>query len=180
MKVIIITCLSASLVLQVINQTYSLRNAVMAVIPVIFILAETLNEDEFQSQVTPLISVLFQLNDRGIRAALLQRLDSFTGRLDKNAINSTVFEPMCTGFTDSSGALRELTLKSTIPLIPHLNSVNLEKLGRYLVRLQSDTENSIRTNTVIFISKVRLTSDVHFVVFYLTLFYLLPIRSHLL
>jgi len=130
------------------------RREVMAVIPVIFILAETLNEDEFQSQVTPLISVLFQLNDRGIRAALLQRLDSFTGRLDKNAINSTVFEPMCTGFTDSSGALRELTLKSTIPLIPHLNSVNLEKLGRYLVRLQSDTENSIRTNTVIFISKI--------------------------
>jgi hypothetical protein len=97
---------------------------------------------------------LFQLNDRGVRAALLQRLGTFTGRLDKNAINSTVFEPMCTGFTDSSGALRELTLKSTIPLIPHLNSVNLEKLGRYLVRLQSDPENSIRTNTVIFISKI--------------------------
>jgi SCY1-like protein 1 len=113
-----------------------------------------LDDTSFQSQISPFIVTLFQLNDRGIRAALLNRLPSLTDRLDKQAINSCVFEPMCTGFTDSSAALREMTLKSTLPLISKLNSVNIEKLGRYLIRLQSDSEDSIRTNTVIFISKV--------------------------
>lgn len=39
-------------------------------------------------------------------------------------------------------------------LVPKLNHANLEKLVRYLVRLQSDPEASIRTNTVIFIGKI--------------------------
>jgi SCY1-like protein 1 len=39
-------------------------------------------------------------------------------------------------------------------LVPHLTQPNLEKLSRYLVRLQSDPEASIRTNTVIFFSKL--------------------------
>ena len=131
------------------------RREVMAIIPPLFSIGESLDDASFQSQLAPLIATLFQLNDRGIRAALLNRLPAFTARLDKQSINSCVFEPMCTGFTDSSAALRELTLKSTLPLISNLNSVNIEKLGRYLIRLQSDNEDSIRTNTVIFISKVR-------------------------
>jgi SCY1-like protein 1 len=61
---------------------------------------------------------------------------------------------MCSGFSDSSAALRELTLKSTAALVPHLTQPNLEKLCRYLVRLQQDQETSIRTNTVIFFSKI--------------------------
>lgn len=73
---------------------------------------------------------------------------------DKNTLNEAVFEPMCSGFSDSSAALRELTLKATAALVPHLTHPNLEKLSRYLVRLQSDPESSIRTNTVIFFSKL--------------------------
>jgi SCY1-like protein 1 len=131
------------------------RREVLAIIPPLFSICDMLDESSFQSQISPFIVTLFHLNDRGIRAALLNRLPSLTERLDKQAINSCVFEPMCTGFTDSSAALREMTLKSTLPLISRLNSVNIEKLGRYLIRLQSDGEDSIRTNTVIFISKVR-------------------------
>ena len=130
------------------------RREVLAIIPPLFSICDMLDDTSFQSQISPFIVTLFQLNDRGIRAALLNRLPSLTDRLDKQAINSCVFEPMCTGFTDSSAALREMTLKSTLPLISKLNSVNIEKLGRYLIRLQSDSEDSIRTNTVIFISKV--------------------------
>lgn len=61
---------------------------------------------------------------------------------------------MCSGFTDSSAPLRELTLKSAISLVPYLTSSSLEKLTRYLIRLQSDPEASIRTNTIIFVGKV--------------------------
>lgn len=138
---------------QVVTQDIT-RREVLAIIPPLFSICDMLDESSFQSQISPFIVTLFQLNDRGIRAALLNRLPSLTERLDKHAINSCVFEPMCTGFTDSSAALREMTLKSTLPLISSLNSVNIEKLGRYLIRLQSDSEDSIRTNTVIFISKV--------------------------
>ena len=67
---------------------------------------------------------------------------------------NTIPQPLCSGFTDSSPPLRELTLKSSLPLIPTLTPPNLEKLSRYLVRLQSDPVPSIRTNTVIFIGKI--------------------------
>mmetsp|Transcript_12638 Transcript_12638/g.22717 ORF Transcript_12638/g.22717 Transcript_12638/m.22717 type:complete len:401 (-) Transcript_12638:51-1253(-) len=77
-----------------------------------------------------------------------------TKHLDKNALNVSVFEPLCSGFNDSSAALRELTLKATLALVPSLNSPNVEKLSRYLVRLQSDAETSIRANAVIFIAKI--------------------------
>ena len=77
-----------------------------------------------------------------------------TANLDASTLNSKVFEPMCSGFSDSSAALRELTLKSTLGLVPVLSPPNLEKLTRYLVRLQADSEVSIRTNTVIFIAKL--------------------------
>jgi SCY1-like protein 1 len=73
---------------------------------------------------------------------------------DQNTLNTAVFEPLCSGFSDSSSALRELTLKATLSLVPHLTHPNLEKLSRYLVRLQGDEEASIRTNTVIFFSKL--------------------------
>lgn len=97
---------------------------------------------------------MFTVNDRAIRGTLLQKV-GFLGRcLDKNILNQSVFEPACSGFSDSSAMLRELTLKATLELVPSLNQPNLEKLSRYLVRLQSDPESSIRTNTVLVFSKI--------------------------
>lgn len=110
--------------------------------------------DEFRAALTPIVEVLFRINDRGVRGALLQRSSLYSAHLDKATLNTSVFEPMCSGFTDSSGALRELTLKSAIALVPNLTPSNLEKLVRYLIRLQSDPEPSIRTNTAIFVGKV--------------------------
>jgi SCY1-like protein 1 len=85
---------------------------------------------------------------------LLNQVGFMTKHLDKNALNAAVFEPMCSGFNDSSPVLRELTLKATLSLVPSLHSPSMEKLSRYLVRLQGDSETSIRTNAVIFIAKI--------------------------
>ena len=129
----------------------------MAIVPLLFQIAESYlakKPELFQRHITPLVPTLFAVNDRGVRGAILHKISLLESQLDKNSINSHVFEPMCSGFTDSSAPLRELTLKSTIVLVPKLNHANLEKLVRYLVRLQSDPEASIRTNTVIFIGKV--------------------------
>ena len=133
------------------------RRETLAIVPLLFQIAESYlakTPELFQRHITPLVPLLFAINDRGVRGAVLQKMSLLEGQLDKSAINAAVFEPMCSGFSDSSGPLRELTLKSTIVLVPKLNHSNLEKLVRYLIRLQSDPEASIRTNTVIFIGKI--------------------------
>lgn len=123
-------------------------------IPLFFIAENYLTGDTFTNEMKPLIGLLFQVKDRGVRGTLLQKMSLLKDNLDANTLNSKVFEPMCSGFSDSSPALRELTLKSTLGLVSHLTAPNLEKLTRYLVRLQADSEVSIRTNTIIFISKL--------------------------
>jgi SCY1-like protein 1 len=139
------------------------RRQVLAVVPLLFQVAEMYltkkgegdsKESPFQVHIVPLIPSLFGINDRGVRGAILQKITLLESQLDDRTLNSQVFDPMCSGFTDTSGPLRELTLKSTIVLVPKLNAASLEKLVRYLVRLQSDPEASIRTNTIIFVGKV--------------------------
>jgi SCY1-like protein 1 len=125
--------------------------------PFFFILERHLGADKAtagSARNVDTIASLFRVNDRGIRGSLLQKMHYLTQIMDANALNNQVFEPMCSGFSDSSSALRELTLKATLSLVPHMTQPNLEKLSRYLVRLQSDPEASIRTNTVIFFSKL--------------------------
>jgi len=130
----------------------------LAILPTLFTASTAyLTPMEFQTQLSPLIELLFRVNDRAVRGALLSRIGLFVKLLDAATLNRVVFEPMCSGFSDSSAPLRELTLKSAIVLVDHLTPANLEKLTRYLIRLQSDAEDSIRTNTVIFIGKVAPT-----------------------
>lgn len=127
----------------------------LALLPTLFSASTSyLTPEEFQTQISPVIELLYRVNDRAVRGALLSRITLFAKLLDVPTLNRVVFEPMCSGFSDSSAPLRELTLKSAIVLVEHLTPANLEKLTRYLVRLQNDTEDSIRTNTVIFIGKV--------------------------
>lgn len=106
------------------------------------------------STVTGSIALLFSVADRGVRGGLLQKAGIMAERLDRGSINQAVFEPMCSGFSDSSAALRELTLQATLGLVPHLTPPNVEKLSRYLVRLQQDPEANIRTNTMYFFANV--------------------------
>ena len=129
--------------------------SVLAMInPMFYIVENYLDPGNVPKTLGPLVPLLFMVKDRGVRGALLNKVNFLSQHLDKGVLNSQVFEPLCSGFNDSSPALRELTLKATIGLVPYLNAPNLEKLSRYLVRLQSDTETSIRTNAVIFISKI--------------------------
>jgi len=109
--------------------------------------------------VKPIVKNLFHLADRGIRGSLLQRtsiLEQGFGSENKDLLNKDLFEPMCSGLSDSSAPLRELTLKSCHALVKHLTPTNIDKLARYLVRLQSDPEPSIRTNAMIFIGKIMI------------------------
>jgi SCY1-like protein 1 len=130
------------------------RTELLSSIQPLMILASTMDDVAFASTIGTGIPPLFLVNDRAVRGVLLQHIPVLSTRLNQNDINGKIFDPICSGFTDSSSALRELTLKSIMPLIPLLNASNLEKLARYLIRLQSDESPSIRTNTVIFIGKL--------------------------
>jgi SCY1-like protein 1 len=123
-------------------------------VPLFFIAESYLDTADFSREMGPLVTLLFTINDRGIRGSLLKKAPVLIQHLNGNSLNVNVFEPMCSGFSDSSAALRELTLQATAVLVPHLTQPNLEKLSRYLVRLQSDAEPSIRTQTVVFFTKL--------------------------
>lgn len=122
--------------------------------PLFFVVEKYLEHARVSKELGPLVALLFKVKDRGVRGALLSKVGFMSQHLDKNSLNVHVFEPLCSGFNDSSPTLRELTLKATLDLVPALNELNLEKLTRYLVRLQGDSETSIRTNAVIFVSKI--------------------------
>lgn len=125
------------------------RREVLSMLTPLFYIAENfLSEELVGKELTPLMQLLFAVKDRGVRGALLGKTPLFASHLNKNDLNLLVFEPLCSGFADSSDALRELTLKATVVLVPHLYPPNVEKLSRYLVRLQSDTSPSIRAHTM--------------------------------
>jgi len=131
------------------------RREVLAMMqPLFFIVENYLDKTRVSKELGPLVALLFKVKDRGVRGALLGKVGFMSQHLDKNSLNEHVFGPLCSGFNDSSPVLRELTLKATLGLVPSLNEPNLEKLTRYLVRLQADSETSIRTNSVIFVSKI--------------------------
>lgn len=122
--------------------------------PMFYIVEHYLDPSKVSKALGSLVALLFMVKDRGVRGALLSKVEFMSQHLDKNTLNSSVYEPLCSGFNDSSPALRELTLKATLALVPFLNAPNMEKLSRYMVRLQADSETSIRTNAVIFIARI--------------------------
>jgi SCY1-like protein 1 len=138
------------------TQEINRRECLAVVTPLLCIADNFLatDRDNFTTQLKPVVELLFRVNDRGVRGALLTKVNLFVKHFDPTTLNNAVFDPLCSGFTDSSAPLRELTLKSSLLLVPVLTPVSIEKLGRYLVRLQSDSEASIRTNTIIFIGKI--------------------------
>ncbi len=130
------------------------RLLVLATIPPLFFIAEAYLGNKTSQELGPMVAILFEMNDRAIRGSLLQKTAFLLQHLDNNMLNQSVFGPACGGFSDSSPTLRELTLKATVEIMPKLTQPNLEKLSRYLVRLQSDPEQGIRTNTVIVFGKL--------------------------
>jgi SCY1-like protein 1 len=131
------------------------RREILAMLSPLFFIEEHYQDPQkVGKELAPIVAKLFTVPDRGVRSVLLNTVGFFTKTLNQSALNTSVFEPLCSGFNDSSPVLREMTLKATHALVPSLTAPNLEKLSRYLVRLQSDAETSLRTNAVIFFAKI--------------------------
>jgi len=139
---------------SMLSQDMYRREVLAMLVPLFFIEEHYQDPEKVGKELAPIVAKLFTVPDRGVRSVLLNTVGFLTKTLDQNALNASVFTPMCSGFNDSSPVLREMTLKATHALVPSLFAPNLEKLSRYLVRLQSDAETSLRTNAVMFIAKI--------------------------
>jgi SCY1-like protein 1 len=120
------------------------------VLPSILKIGSKLNEEEFKAKVAPLVVQLFVSPDRGIRFRLLMSIGDMIGNLDDVMINDKIFPECVNGFTDSSGPIREATVKALIHFVPRLKAKTVEgRVTKLLLKLLQDPEASIRTNAVI-------------------------------
>jgi SCY1-like protein 1 len=120
------------------------------VLPAILKIGTRLNEEEFKEKVAPLVVKLFVSPDRAIRFRLLMSIGDMIGNLDDAMINDKIFPECVNGFTDSSGPIREATVKALIHFVPRLKAKTVEgRVVKLLLKLSQDPEASIRTNAVI-------------------------------
>jgi len=134
------------------------RNVILAILPKLFEAYEVSisSKDSFQdTKLNKMFLKLFEMSDRAVRANMLKRIDILLNRnyFEKKEI-PILFDSMCSGFNDTHNQLREMTLKSMLPLLKLLTPDKTEKLLRYLIKLANDEEDSIRVNTAIFVRKI--------------------------
>lgn len=117
-------------------------------------IAAVLSEEEMQAQVVPTVVKLFANTDRAMRIPLLNTLPQLMPHLTQRTINESIFGHVSLGFADTSPVLRELTVKSVVPLAPKLSRATLGLVMRAFAKLQLDEEAAIRTNTTICLGKI--------------------------
>ncbi|KAF2471608.1 ARM repeat-containing protein [Lindgomyces ingoldianus] len=114
-----------------------------------------LSDEEYESQITPVVVRLFANPDRAIRVCLLDNLPLMIDRLPQKMVNDKIFPQMVTGFTDVAPVVREQTVKAVLVVVPKLSDriINGELL-RYLAKTSNDEQPGIRTNTTICLGKI--------------------------
>jgi hypothetical protein len=102
-----------------------------------------------RGQIDMAVIDLFACNDRIVRVGLLQRIEKLAPAISNETVNNC-FDQICTGFSDATPVVRELTIKAMIHIVQRLNDTNKnDKLVRFLAKLQTDPEHAIRTNCVV-------------------------------
>lgn len=103
----------------------------------------------------PIITTLFNCNDRQTRILLLENLNLYANFIDDKLLNKKLFPKIVAGLGDNTVALKEITLKSMVTLAPKLSKSNLnDNLVKAIIRLLDDNEPSLVTNAVICFSKL--------------------------
>ena len=118
-------------------------------------IATKLSEDEYDSQITPVIVRLFTSPDRALRVCLLDNLPLMIDHLNQKIVTDKIFPQMVTGFGDLAPVVREQTVKAVLVVVPKLSDrvINGELL-RHLAKTANDEQPGIRTNTTICLGKI--------------------------
>ena len=118
-------------------------------------IASKLSEDEYDTQITPVIVRLFTSPDRALRVCLLDNLPLMIDHLSQKLVTNQIFPQMVTGFGDLAPVVREQTVKAVLVVTPKLSErvINGELL-RHLAKTANDEQPGIRTNTTICLGKI--------------------------
>jgi len=118
-------------------------------------IASKLSEDEYDTQITPVVVRLFSSPDRALRVCLLDNLPRMIDHLSQRIVTDKVFPQMVTGFGDLAPIVREQTVKAVLVVVPKLSDrvVNGELL-RHLAKTANDDQPGIRANTTICLGKI--------------------------
>lgn len=118
-------------------------------------IAKNLDENKFNTMVSPVIIKMFAMQDRAVRLELLNKLPEYIEILDKKTVSDKIFPSLATGSLDSEPVIREATVKSVMHLMPKLNDriINGELL-RMLAKTQNDQVAEIRANTTILLGRI--------------------------
>jgi SCY1-like protein 1 len=118
-------------------------------------IATKMDEDEYSSQITPVIIRLFSSPDRALRVCLLDNLPHMIDHLSQKIVSDKIFPQMVTGFGDLAPLVREQTVKAVLVVVTKLSDrvVNGELL-RHLAKTANDDQPGIRTNTTICLGKI--------------------------
>ncbi|KAF1928686.1 ARM repeat-containing protein [Didymella exigua CBS 183.55] len=118
-------------------------------------IGQKLSDDEYETQITPVVVRLFANPDRAIRVCLLDNLPLMIDHLPQKLVNDKIFPQMVTGFTDIAPVVREQTVRAVLTIVPKLSDrvVNGELL-RHLAKTANDEQPGIRTNTTICLGKI--------------------------
>ena len=118
-------------------------------------IASKLSEDEYDTQITPVVVRLFTSPDRALRVCLLDNLPHMIDHLSQKIVTDKIFPQMVTGFGDLAPVVREQTVKAVLVIVPKLSDrvINGELL-RHLAKTANDEQPGIRTNTTICLGKI--------------------------
>ena len=118
-------------------------------------IASKLSEDEYDTQITPVIVRLFTSPDRALRVCLLDNLPLMIDHLSQKIVTDKIFPQMVTGFGDLAPVVREQTVKAVLVVAPKLSERVLNgELLRHLAKTANDEQPGIRTNTTICLGKI--------------------------
>ncbi|KAJ4462887.1 putative SCY1 protein kinase [Paratrimastix pyriformis] len=84
----------------------------------ILAVGHALSPDQFEARIVPCVVKMFGSKERSIRAQLLQNLETYHQHLDPKLVTREIWPQLISGFSDTSPALRELTIKSMVFFIP--------------------------------------------------------------
>jgi SCY1-like protein 1 len=131
-------------------------------LPLVLQLGATLGDGEWVATLQAPLLAAYKSADRGVRMALLEHLELYSGRLEPKRVVDGVWPHLISGFADTAPALREATLRAILPLAPKLSERILNNdLLRQLARTQIDAEPGIRTNTTILLGRLSHVLTLH-------------------
>ncbi|KAF2622274.1 ARM repeat-containing protein [Macroventuria anomochaeta] len=118
-------------------------------------IGQKLSDEEYETQITPVVVRLFANPDRAIRVCLLDNLPLMIDHLPQKLVNDKIFPQMVTGFTDVAPVVREQTVRAVLTVVTKLSDriINGELL-RHLAKTANDEQPGIRTNTTICLGKI--------------------------